>query len=356
MNAIKIRPYSLLAILILLCALTGWAEKAESIKKKEYNKSFNVSLSDRLEVDNRFGNITITHWNKNEVSIQVVVEAKARNDEKAQASIDRVQIEMGKSGNIVSAITTLKEQKWSNNNNERLTINYYINIPSKFPISLSQKYGNINLPEKNEGTCSLLVKYGNINGGSFTAPLNLEAAYGNVDLGNMEKVNLDLAYCGNVTIKSATSLYIDSKYSNLNLGIIQTMTLENKYGNLSVEQVDNANVSIKYSEASIYKLTQKLTVDALDYSTLSIKELSSDFTFVNVNARYGNLNLNIPSNASFTVNAEDMKYGKYDIKGFNITSSDVEEKRNYRSVINGGKNGKILFEGNNFSNLNIRTK
>lgn len=67
----------LLMLLVLFCSVSGWAAKQESIKKKEINKSFNVGKNDILQVDNRYGNITVTHWSKSEVSIRVVIEAKA---------------------------------------------------------------------------------------------------------------------------------------------------------------------------------------------------------------------------------------------------------------------------------------
>ena len=66
----------LLMLLVLFCSVSGWAAKQESIKKKEINKSFNVGKNDILQVDNRYGNITVTHWSKSEVSIRVVIERK----------------------------------------------------------------------------------------------------------------------------------------------------------------------------------------------------------------------------------------------------------------------------------------
>lgn len=45
----------LLMLLVLFCSLPGWGSKQESIKKKEFNKSFNVDKSDILQVDNRYG-------------------------------------------------------------------------------------------------------------------------------------------------------------------------------------------------------------------------------------------------------------------------------------------------------------
>lgn len=347
---------SLFVILILLCSLPVWADKQESIKKKEFNKSFNASKNDQLQVDNRFGNITITYWSRSEVSIQVVVEAKSRNAERAQADIDRVKVNMEKTGNTISAVTTLKEQNKNGGSNESFSINYYIKMPADLTSDLTQKYGNINMPESNKGKCSLHVKYGNINAGSFSAPLEIEAQYGNVEIGTVNTAGLDLAYCGNTTLADATTLHIDSRYSTLNIEKVAKIDMEIKYGNFEIESADNASIDMKYSKGAIRYLKQELHADGLSYSTLSIKEVSSTFSYIYVDAHYGNLNISLPAKASFSVKAEDMKYGNYDLKGFNITDSSVEEKVNFRSEINGGNKGRIEFEGNNYGNLKIRAK
>ena len=357
MNTKQLKSRSLLLLAVLLIASTAisWGAKPESIKKKEISKSFDVSLSDLLMTDNRYGNTTITHWNKNEVAIRVEIEAKAESADAAQACIDRVNIELKKSGNTVSAITSLKQQNWGNNNsNIRFTINYFISMPSKLAINLSQKYGNINLPDKNEGKSTIQVKYGNLNAGSFTQPLNLEAKYGNVDINNVTKANLDLGYCGNVSVGDAEQMNADNKYSNMNIKKCGQINLENKYGNIKIESLDKGYMEIKYSEAMIGSVKDELNVDELAYSTLTIKELSANFKQVNVDARYGNLNISVPAKASFKIAAENMKYANRHVSGFNITNSSTEDKVNHYYEINGGNKGRIDFDGNNYSNINVK--
>lgn len=350
----KSRSLLLLAVLLIASTAIGWAAKPESIKKKEISRSYDVSLSDLLTTDNRYGNTTITHWNKNEVSIRVEIEAKAESDDAAQATLDRVQVEIKKSGNTVSAVTSLKQQNWNGNRNERFTINYFISMPSKLAINLAQKYGNINLPEKNEGKSTIQVKYGNLNAGSFTQPLDLEAKYGNVDINNVIKANLDLGYCGNVSIGDAIQLDADNKYSNMNIKKCTQITLENKYGNVKIESLDKGDMGIKYSEATIGSVKDELVVGELAYSTLTIKELSSNFKKLDVDARYGNLNVNISSGASFKVSAESMKYGNHNVSGFNVTNKSTEDKVNHYYEINGGNKGRIYFDGNSYSNIRVK--
>ena len=227
-------------------------------------------------------------------------------------------------------------------------------MPSKLSINLSQKYGNINLPDKNEGKSTIQVKYGNLNAGSFTQPLNLEAKYGNVDINNVTKANLDLGYCGNVSVGDAEQMNADNKYSNMNIKKCGQINLENKYGNIKIESLDKGYMEIKYSEAMIGSVKDELDIDELAYSTLTIKELSANFKQVNVDARYGNLNISVPAKASFKIAAENMKYANRHVSGFNITNSSTEDKVNHYYEINGGNKGRINFDGNNYSNINVK--
>ncbi|MDR0429702.1 MAG: hypothetical protein LBH58_04405 [Tannerellaceae bacterium] len=345
----------LIALSTLLATLNGQAEKFDSDKKKEINQSFPISTDGKLVVDNRYGNVTVTHWSKNEVSIRVVIESKARSESEAQRGLDRVNVQIQKSGNTVYAKTSLIDQS-GNSGNHRININYYISIPFKLAVNISQKYGSINLPEKNEGKCELEVKYGNIIAGSFTLPLKIDAGYSNINLNEVQDLRMDLSYCGNVDVNNGGNLNIDSKYSNLKMGNVGKLKLEQKYSNLTMQKADKVSMDIKYSEIKIGHVKEEIDIDELSYSTLTINELSSNFKRIKVEAKYGTLNLSIPSNASFNVNAQNMKHGNLDVKGFNITNSNIENKVNYYYQINGGNSNNVIdFEGNNYSSLKIRT-
>lgn len=360
----------LLMLLVLFYSASGWAAKQEGIKKKEINKSFDVGKNDILQVDNRYGNITVTHWGKSEVAIRVVIEAKARNEERAQEIIDRVSIRMEKTGNTVSAVTSLKPQNGNNRGNQSFTINYYVNMPDELTCDLTQKYGNIIMPENNRGKCDLHVKYGNLNGGNFTGPLSIDVQYGNMEIADVADATLDLAYCGKASVSNGSQLNIDSKYSNLDLGAVRKMNTEAKYGDLHIDRLDDGYMELRYGNCKIDELKQGINVDELSYSTLTIKDLASDFDRVNVDARYGNLNIYIDVDASFRVVANDMKYGNCKIQGgFDIlrrsqdensvgfdSRDDQRNKSNYTLDVNKGKNGRIHFEGNSYSNIKVMAK
>lgn len=331
----------------------AWAENPDSSKKKEINRSFSVGLSDLLNVENRYGSITIAHWAKKEVEIRVVVESKARNVEQAQRGLDAVEIELRKSGSMVYAHTSLRNQWGWNNNNSRITIDYYISMPPELTATLSQRYGNINLPENNEGKCVLEVKYGNIKAGSFSEALSIEAGYSNIDIKDAKNLSMDLAYCGNVALRDAQSLTIDSKYSNLNIGNVDKADIDNMYGNIKIQKANILSIDTKYGSANIAYVKEELNVGLLAYSTLTLTELNPGFRSVKAEARYATLKLSISPQASFRVIADNIKYGSVDVRGMKITNSTIDDKVNYRYQINGGEERFIRFEGNSYSHLKI---
>lgn len=353
-NLIQSNSVFLLTLLLWVSSLSAFGKPLENIKKKQVNQSYSVSQSDKLQVDNRFGNITITHWSKNEVAIRVEIESKASNEQRAQENLDRIQIETQKAGSVVSAITTIKERN-GNSNNESMTINYYIQMPAKFASELTQKYGNINMPSDNNGKTDIHVKYGNLNAGNFVANIMIEAKYGNIEVGNLQNAQLDLGYVGNAKINDAKELSIDSKYSNLKLNTADNLSMEMKYGNLTVENIDKISMEVKYSDVKIGTLKRTLDVGELSYSNLRIDNLSPSFDKVNVESHYGNLDVRVPAKTSFKVVAENMKYSSCSVNGFNITSSNVDkEEKTYTYEINGGSQRAIRFEGNKYGNLKVK--
>jgi hypothetical protein len=331
--------------------LSGWAEDLESLKRKEINRSFNVSRSDRLDIDNRYGSITVTYWEKNEVAIRVVVESKANDDRLAQEELDRIEISFSKSGDTVRALTSVRNR--TGGGNSQFTVRYFVSMPSRLGATLAQKYGDINMPDNNDGKYNLDVKYGNIHAGNFSQPLDIEAGYSNIALGKAGDLTIDARYCGNISLGDIAKLTIDCKYSNVVVRDVADMSLENSYGNIKAGTVNNLTIETKYGEAKIEGIKETLSIRSLAYGTVSVDKLDDDFKSVSADARYGTLNVKVSRKASFRITAESMKYGSVNVKGLTITDSSNTNKTDYYYRINGGGNRQISFDGNSFGKLNI---
>lgn len=352
----KLRIMLPVIFLLFIGTISVWGDEGaeDNKRKKEIEKIFKVGQNDRLEIDNRYGNITVSYWEKSEVNIRIVIEANARSSSRAQELLDYVTIDLNQYGGIVKGVTVMKTFGGTKNN-ERLNIHYIISMPSRLSTQLSQKYGNINITGRSEGKYLLNVKYGNIMADDFTDDLTIDVAYGNVRVGNVNNANLVLAYCGKTSIGNGNTLKIDSKYSNTDMKDVKKLSMEDKYGNVAIGRADQVRLSLKYSNGKIERIAESLEVDALDYGGLEVYELTADFKRVDITARYGNATIRVPAAASFTVDAQNMKYGNYKINGFNTQNrSDKSGNVSHYSTVNNGSNRKISFNGNKYSNLTIK--
>lgn len=347
-----------IGLLLLLFLGTAYASAEENVpaseKKREVFKSFKVSASDNLSIDNRYGDVTIMHWDKNEIEIKVVIEAKANTDNRVEELLNYVSIDLEHSGKTVYGKTSMK-RFGGTKNNERLRINYYISKPSKVKPMIELHYGNVNFPPENDAPTALEVKYGNINGGNFSQDLMIECSYGNIDLGNLNQAAMELAYCGKIKINNAKVLTLESDYSNGEIKDVEQLNLEINYGNLNVGTVGIANVESNYSNLDIKRLNKHLYTE-FNYGTINVREVSSTVTEIKAEGAYANLNLTIPVDLSFEVIAENMKYANYSIsKQFNAQTTKSGHDH-HSKVNNGHATRKIRFVGNGYSNLAIKAQ
>lgn len=340
-------------IILLIFPFSLWCKDLSEEVKKEINRSFPVKNGDKLDIDNRFGNITIEHWNRNEVKMQIVVESKANKQKTAQENLDKVSVDVGKENNRVYAVTSFKLQ--NQNNDTRVNVDYILLIPSFLNLDLKQEFGNITLPDGHKGNSSLNIKFGNIDGGDIKAPLSLRSQFGNVTLGNTGSVVLKAQHSGKITLGEINTLDAEIQFSNLKTGNVGSLQLDEKHSEASFEGLIDGKISAQHSKVKIGLVQTSLAVNTLSHSNLEIKELSSNFRSFAANANFGGVTICMNPRTSFTLSAST-SFGKIDLQNaFKQKNRDYIEKNNKQSLtadINSGGN-RIEFDGN-FSTISIR--
>lgn len=341
----------LTVVLLWICGSMAMANPQEVVKTKSINRTFSINANDELEIDNKYGEITVAHWERNEVLIQVEIESRAASEKVAQANLDRITVEMSQSGPRVKAETIIAPSK-GNTSNASFSTRYLIKMPASLKAELSQKYGNINLPRSNNHNMEVSVKYGNLSAGDFVGRLELEAKYGNVAVGNLTEASMELGYAGSVRIGDADRLDIDIKYSNLKIQKVNSLQLNSGYSDLSAEQIGKALIEMRYGNAKIKSLEQSLEAETFSYSNLTVNRLDEHFRLLAIEARFSNVKLFVATGASFSVDAEEMKYGSCKLRGLNLTKHEKSDEAVHAQV-NGGNHGRIRFEGGGHSNLSV---
>jgi hypothetical protein len=216
-------------------------KKYEFVKTKAVNKSYNVSSSDKLNIQNSFGSVKVTTWDRNEIKVDVDIEVSANTDALAQRMIDRISVTEGKSGSEISFKTSMKDVNNSNNNSKdeksTMHINYSISMPANNPLTVKNEFGSTTIPDF-RGEVDLTTKFGSLTTGNLANIKSINVEFGKANLANINSapvtikfskavisklsgaVKLNLEFCSNVRLSldnNLTSLDLKTSYSTVNL-------------------------------------------------------------------------------------------------------------------------------------------
>jgi hypothetical protein len=291
-------------------------------KTKSYSKSYNVDGNDVINIDNKFGKITVFTWAKSEVKVDVQIVAGANDEDKVQKMLDAVSIRDSKDGSGVSFRTYINQGDGDNDGGiwgslfgkknafRKMEINYTVYMPARNPLTIHNKYGNTELPDLS-GKLDINNSYGSLNAKSLSNPAcQIRVKYGSATIGTLTGSDLDVAY-GNLNLGDCDKLNADVSYGSAKIGRITT----------------SGNINVKFSGA------------------LNIGEVDKNVKNLSVNSSYSSVKLGIGDgqNADFdiTVHYGSFNYGSHDVNITSKTPADGERGFNPTKTYKGhlGKGG-----------------
>ncbi|HQY12217.1 MAG TPA: hypothetical protein PK133_08395 [Ferruginibacter sp.] len=244
-----IKPFKLLVPLVLMLQANLFAQendndnrnenkkKYEFVKKKSVNRSYNVSASDKLNIQNSFGSVDVRTWDRNEIKVDVDVEVSANTEALAQKMLDRISVTDSKSGKDISFKTDMKDVNNSKGEKSTMQINYTISMPAGNPLNIKNDFGSTTVPDF-RGEVDLTSKFGSLTTGTLSNIKNINVEFGKANLANITSapvtikfskavisklsgsVKLNLEFCSSVRLNldnNLSSLDLKTSYSTVNL-------------------------------------------------------------------------------------------------------------------------------------------
>jgi hypothetical protein len=313
------KPGILLLIALLIVPFTLKAEEVT----KEFHKEYKAGPNTMLDINNKYGDVVIQSWDKDQVVIDVKVTVELPNQEKAQKLISYIDVKFSESENLISAKTVIDDKfnftGWGSDS-KKFSIDYNVKMPLSTALSLVNKYGDTDIDELH-GLVNLDIKYGNLTAGKLTRgnikPLNsLNLAYGKGTVDEAGWLDLTIRYAGSFAIEKSQALLLDSKYSKLTLGETSSIVGESKYDNIKIDKINNLVLENGYCDVNIEELTKKLTYTG-SYGSFAIENIPAGFDELDTDTRYMGVKLGIDESASYKLDAK-ISYGglKYNEEQF----------------------------------------
>ncbi|TKC13269.1 hypothetical protein FA048_02485 [Pedobacter polaris] len=272
------------------------------MKTKSFTKAFSIDKSDKINLSNQFGSITIKTWDKNEIKVDADIKAYAKTEDEAQKLLDDVSINATKSGDLVSYKTEMGERNgnWGSSMKNGKTIwrrevkvHYTVYMPAGNSLTASQQYGNILIGDFS-GPTSIKVQYGNFTAGELNNVNNyVNVQYGAANIKEANTLKVKHQYGSGVTIGTVGTLDIDVQYAAVNVTTIKgSAVVKHQYGRgITIGSVGNLSANAQYSTVKVGTLRGNLT-SKQQYGKLIVDEVEGSKN-IEVDAQYTDVDLGL---------------------------------------------------------------
>jgi hypothetical protein len=299
----------LLKFFLVILSQTIFSQGDQS---KKVTKSY--PLTDRIifNIENKYGNIDLRDWDKNEVKIDAEIILHNLDQSTAAKAFDNVEIVFNADDNQIRVSTNYKDEFFDlldrrySNDDKKFEVNYVVMMPSTLRTKLENKYGNVFI-SKLESPSTIEVQYGNLQINYLSAQdknaiTEVKLAYSKGTIETCQSVNIELSY-SKISIQNGLELGIVSKYSKLEIEKGSSINAVSKYDTYDVGTLSEFSGEAHYSNFKFDAISKKIKIDT-KYTDFHIRNVPASFDTITIKNSYGSVSIGIDPAASYTLDAD----------------------------------------------------
>ena len=279
---------STLLLSVLLAASLSLGAQA---LRQEDTKEFNATSSTELSIDNQFGNITVTDWDHNKITVTYIVEVTNSDEAKAKKLMEKIKIEFKEEGNKIIVKTNIGEHGNLNIHNGKgeknsFRIDYFVKCPKNIKVQLDNQFGDMVIGSLT-GPFKADLQFGNLKAVSLTgADTKIDMQFGEVTIGTMKDAKIDIQHCEFLKITDCANLSVNAQFTEIEIGTVNSLKAD-----------------LNSCQLSIDGLTEMLNLDA-NLGSVKIGNVAAGFKSITVDQNMGDLSIGIDPKAGYKLTAE----------------------------------------------------
>jgi hypothetical protein len=299
----------IVALLLSSVAFAQDNKKYEFAKDRSISQTYSASGSDKLSINNQFGNVTIRTWSRNEVKVDIKIEVSSTNKEDAEEMFDRIDVTHSKNGGNISFKTTMENSREKQRNKDNdgksrsnsIHIDYEVSMPAGLDLDLENRFGKTTLPD-------------------LQGKVDVDQQFGNLEAGRLSNAN-------KITVK---------------------------FGGAQIESVDGGTYDFQFASdgAVVRNATGDIKVNVQHCKGTGVVIYGNNVSSMKVNAQHSDVALVVPRDMSATYSVET-QFGSFkNSSGFSIREEGDDNdshgpkfNHTYKGSSNGGKT-KVVLDGN----------
>ncbi|NLJ42606.1 MAG: DUF4097 family beta strand repeat protein [Bacteroidales bacterium] len=267
---------------------------------RSFSRSLNADRDTRLEVNNRYGDVHLTSWNRDSIYIKAEIEATANSTSKLKNLLEGIEISISESGRSVRAETkfgkelTVLVESFKGFTDKiidygsRIRINYFISLPDYVDISIKNQFGDVSV-ENNAGTISVDLSNGDFKAGSLNRLAELNFDFGDAEIGSVKSARIVTTF-SKFLIKESGEVTISSTASRYELGTIGKLNFESRRDKFFIENISGIKGTSYFSDFKINHLTGESDVN-LKYGSFEVEKTDNRFDRIDISSSYSDITL-----------------------------------------------------------------
>ena len=313
---------SALAFFALCLGLsTAYAYEA----KREVIETYDIKPDTEISINNKYGNVIINRWDKNQVDLKVTIEASGKNDNKTQQILDAIRIDI--SDRISSGRLSFETQVGNISGNASFSIHYDITMPNTNPLDLRNSFGSVYMGSY-EGELEVDVKYGQFQAEDLEmADISIEFSNSRCEIETLKAGSLDLRY-SKLAIENMGDIEISSQFSELEIENAGVLDLDGRYGNFEIENLKGLKGDLQFAGLDVENLEESFKLESRHGDGIRLENVSNKFNEIDIDTQFSSVDMSLEPGTQATLEF-DLQFGNLRAHGDGISFDKVIKENNY---------------------------
>jgi hypothetical protein len=325
-------------------------------KKRQINRTFKISPTGKLDIENKFGRVHVNRWDKNEISVEITLIARANSESKAQEILSKLNVDISEMTDIIYCKTQLGSMNSNNQGGSKgFEVNYVVSMPNANPLRVKNSFGDTYIATSS-ARVELESNYGSLKTDKLLGSDNeVKVSFGNGDITFFRGGRLDVSY-SHFKLAEGGKVQLTSGFSEMELGKIDELAVKNKYGEMQITSVQTLSGSASFGDFTVRKLGSSVDMKVQHCGDFRIRSIAKGFRLVNLDGGFSTFDLRFEPETSFTFDIHT-SFADVDMPKAGATFSLIDEQNNawhYK-----GKMGKLaggnVFIKSTYGDVEVRS-
>lgn len=275
---------------------------------KTLRKSFRAGSDAILEVNNKYGDIHITHSRNDSITVTAEITASSNSGDKINALMSDVEVNITEAGTSVRAVTSFRKgitplfeslkglTKNLVNFDSRLKIDYRIECPPSTVLRITNSYGDVYIGDETP-VLALKLSNGNLDAAAVGNAQMMELTFCKANVRTISEGKLTLSF-SELRTREAGTIKLSGTSSKAWIDACKSADLDSKRDDFHFGTLGVMTGTSYFSDIIADRMTGEINISA-KYGNLSFENVDRGFRLIDIRSSYTDIDMALEENSAY---------------------------------------------------------